>query len=40
MKKSEIKAWAEEFKFPVPTDKLMNDLGAEYKTRRASRPPT
>jgi len=33
VKKSEIKTWAEEFKFPVPTDKLMNDLGAEYKKK-------
>ena len=33
VKKSEIKAWAEEFKLSVPTDKLMNELGAEYKKK-------
>ena len=31
MKKSEIKAWAQEFKFTVPSDILMDSLGAEYK---------
>jgi len=33
VKKSELKAWAEEFKFTVPSDNLMNSLGAEYKKK-------
>ena len=33
VKKSEIKAWAQEFKFTVPTDRLMDSLGAEYKKK-------
>lgn len=33
VKKSEIQTWAQEFKFTVPTDKLMDLLGAEYKKK-------
>ncbi|KAJ2917286.1 hypothetical protein MD484_g3102, partial [Candolleomyces efflorescens] len=33
VKKSELKAWAQEFKFTVPTDKLLDTLGAEYKKK-------
>jgi hypothetical protein len=33
VKKSEIKAWAQEFKFTVPSDKLMDSFGAEYKKK-------
>jgi hypothetical protein len=33
VKKSEIKAWAQDFKFTVPTDKLMNLLGEAYKKK-------
>ena len=33
VKKSELKAWAKEFRFTVPTDKLMNSLGKEYKKK-------
>ena len=33
VKKSELKAWAKEFKFTVPTDDLMNSLGKEYKKK-------
>ncbi|KAF8876689.1 hypothetical protein CPB84DRAFT_1688992, partial [Gymnopilus junonius] len=33
VKKSELKAWAQEFKFTVPDDKLMNSLGEEYKKK-------
>ena len=29
VKKSELKAWAQEFKFTVPTDKLLDTLGAD-----------
>ena len=33
VKKSELKAWAKEFKFTMPTDDLMNSLGKEYKKK-------
>ena len=33
VKMSELKAWAKEFKFTVPTEKLMNSLGKEYKKK-------
>ncbi|KAG7089406.1 hypothetical protein E1B28_011094 [Marasmius oreades] len=33
VKKSELKAWAQEFKFTVPSDQLMASLGAEYKKK-------
>ena len=33
VKKSELKAWANEFKFTVPTEDLMNSLGEEYKKK-------
>lgn len=33
VKKSEIKAWAQEFKFTVATDKLMGSLGEAYKKK-------
>ncbi|THV01283.1 hypothetical protein K435DRAFT_776118 [Dendrothele bispora CBS 962.96] len=33
VKKSELTTWAGEFKFTVPTDDLMNSLGAEYKKK-------
>ena len=33
VKKSQIRAWAGEFKFTVPSDKLMGSLGQEYKKK-------
>ena len=33
VKKSELKAWANEFKFTVPTENLMNSLAKEYKKK-------
>ena len=33
VKKSELKAWAKEFKFTVPTENLMESLGKEYKKK-------
>lgn len=33
VKKSQLKAWAQEFKFTVPSDALLTSLGAEYKKK-------
>jgi len=33
VKKSELKAWADEFKFTVSSDQLMRRLGDEYKKK-------
>ena len=33
VKSSEIRAWAGEFKFTVPSDKLMGSLAQEYKKK-------
>ncbi|EAU88698.1 hypothetical protein CC1G_01071 [Coprinopsis cinerea okayama7 len=33
VKKSEIKKWAQDFKFTVPNDKLVDQLAAEYKKK-------
>ena len=33
VKKSELKAWANEFRFTVPNETLMNSLGKEYKKK-------
>ncbi len=33
VKKSELRAWADEFKFTVPSDTLIKRLGDEYKKK-------
>jgi hypothetical protein len=33
VKKSELKAWAQEFQFTVPSENLMKSLGSEYKKK-------